>query len=128
MSTAPDRFSVAGPPRDFVGYGRDPPQFRWPDGSAVAISIVLNYEEGAEYSLLDGDPINDAWGETATAVPPPVRDMGSETHYESAAASASGGSRGSSRSSGSRSRSTRPRSRWSATPSSRPGCATARTR
>jgi len=74
--------TVGGPPRDFVGYGRTPPQFRWPDGSAVAISVVLNYEEGAEYSLLDGDPSGDAWGETVTALPPPIRDLGTETHYE----------------------------------------------
>jgi len=81
-STPPDRAPLGGPPRDFVGYGRHPPQFRWPGGAAVAISVVLNYEEGAEYSLLDGDPINDTWGETSTPLPPPVRDMGTETHYE----------------------------------------------
>ena len=74
--------SPSGPPRDFVGYGRNPPKVRWPDGSALAVNIVLNYEEGAEYSLLDGDPIQDTWGETTTPVPPPVRDMGTETHYE----------------------------------------------
>jgi peptidoglycan/xylan/chitin deacetylase (PgdA/CDA1 family) len=72
----------AGPPRDFVGYGRTPPDVRWPDGSAIAVNLVLNYEEGAEYSLLDGDPINDTWGETSTPVAPEVRDMGTETHYE----------------------------------------------
>ena len=32
------------------------------------MSLVINYEEGAEYSLLDGDPINDTWGETSTAI------------------------------------------------------------
>jgi len=80
--STPHRLPIGGPPRDFVGYGANPPQFRWPDGSAVAISLVLNYEEGAEYSLLDGDPINDTWGETSTPLPPPVRDMGTETHYE----------------------------------------------
>jgi peptidoglycan/xylan/chitin deacetylase (PgdA/CDA1 family) len=81
-SGAPRRVPGAGPARDFVGYGRNPPSFRWPDGSAVAVNIVVNYEEGAEYSLLDGDPINDTWGETSTPTPPSVRDMGTETHYE----------------------------------------------
>src|ERR1700683_3178060 len=76
MNVPPTRLPPPGPPRDFVGYGRTPPQFRWPDGSAVAVNIVLNYEEGAEYSLLDGDPINDSWGETASTVPPAIRDMG----------------------------------------------------
>jgi len=72
----------SGPPRDFVGYGRHPPKVVWPDGSAVAVNLVLNYEEGAEYSLLDGDPFNDTWGETSSTVAPEVRDMGTETHYE----------------------------------------------
>ena len=72
----------SGPPRDFVGYGRKPPKVTWPDGSSVAVNLVLNYEEGAEYSLLDGDPFNDTWGETSSTVPPAVRDMGTETHYE----------------------------------------------
>jgi peptidoglycan/xylan/chitin deacetylase (PgdA/CDA1 family) len=82
VSVQPARLPPAGPPRDFVGYGRTPPQFRWPDGSAIAVNIVLNYEEGAEYSLLDGDPINDTWGETSSTTPPQIRDMGTETHYE----------------------------------------------
>jgi peptidoglycan/xylan/chitin deacetylase (PgdA/CDA1 family) len=82
MTPAPDRLPVGGPPRDFVGYGRNPPSVTWPDGSPLAVSVVLNYEEGAEYSLLDGDPINDSWGETSSTLPPTVRDMGTETHYE----------------------------------------------
>lgn len=36
------------PPRDFVGYGLEPPKFEWPGGNKIAISFVLNYEEGAE--------------------------------------------------------------------------------
>ena len=72
----------SGPPRDFVGYGANPPKVVWPDGSAVAVNLVLNYEEGAEYSLLDGDAFNDTWGETSSIVAPDVRDMGTETHYE----------------------------------------------
>jgi allantoinase len=44
-----------GPERDFVGYGARPPHFRWPDGSAVAVNVVVNDEEGAELNLLDGD-------------------------------------------------------------------------
>jgi len=71
-----------GPPRDFVGYGRRPPVFRWPDGSSVAVSVVVNYEEGAEYNLLDGDGVNDTWGEYSTTVDPAWRDLGTETHFE----------------------------------------------
>jgi peptidoglycan/xylan/chitin deacetylase (PgdA/CDA1 family) len=72
----------AGPRRDFVGYGSNPPDVRWPDGSGVAVNVVLNYEEGAEYSLLDGDAVNDSWGEYSYVIPPTVRDMGTETHME----------------------------------------------
>ena len=72
----------AGPPRDFVGYGAHPPDFRWPDGSAVAVNIVVNYEEGAELNLPDGDGVNDTWGEYSTLVDPTWRDLGTETHYE----------------------------------------------
>jgi len=71
-----------GPPRDFVGYGPRPPEFRWPDGSAVAVSVVVNYEEGAELNLLDGDGVNDTWGEYSTTVDPAWRDFGTETHFE----------------------------------------------
>jgi peptidoglycan/xylan/chitin deacetylase (PgdA/CDA1 family) len=74
--------AVPGPPRDFVGYGEQPPSFRWPDGSSVAVNIVVNVEEGAEYSLLDGDPINDTWGEYSSVVDPSIRDLGTETHME----------------------------------------------
>lgn len=82
MDIAARRASLGGPKRDFVGYGRKPPAVRWPGGSVLAVNLVLNYEEGAEYSLLDGDPINDTWGEYSREIPPPVRDMATETHME----------------------------------------------
>lgn len=68
--------------RDFVGYGRHAPQVRWPGGEKLVINIVLNYEEGAEYRVLDGDDHNDGWGEYDYEVDPAIRDFGSETHYE----------------------------------------------
>ena len=42
-------------PRNFSGYGRRPPDPRWPGGARIAVQIVLNYEEGGERCLLDGD-------------------------------------------------------------------------
>src|SRR5580692_9251313 len=42
-------------PRDLVGYGAHPPDPRWPGGARIAVSVVLNYEEGGEYSVLHGD-------------------------------------------------------------------------
>src|SRR5271163_1782627 len=47
-------------PRDFLGRGRDKPAARWPEGARVAVSFVVNFEEGAEYSITDGDDRNEA--------------------------------------------------------------------
>ena len=47
-------------PRDFLGRGRDKPPARWPEGARVAVSFVVNFEEGAEYSMTDGDDQNEA--------------------------------------------------------------------
>jgi peptidoglycan/xylan/chitin deacetylase (PgdA/CDA1 family) len=69
-------------PRDFVGYGQHPPQVRWPHGEKLVVNIVVNYEEGAEYSIVDGDDHNDGWGEYDYEIDPSIRDIGSETHYE----------------------------------------------
>ncbi len=44
-----------GPSRDFVGYGEQTPDPRWPGGARVAVNFVLNYEEGSEPSVQDGD-------------------------------------------------------------------------
>jgi peptidoglycan/xylan/chitin deacetylase (PgdA/CDA1 family) len=46
--------------RDFLGYGHQLPDVRWPDGAKVAVSFVLNFEEGAEFSVSDGDAHNEA--------------------------------------------------------------------
>ena len=42
-------------PRDLLGYGCRPPQANWPGGARLALSLVLNYEEGGENSVLHGD-------------------------------------------------------------------------
>ena len=77
-----DPAALTALPRDFVGYGRHAPDPEWPNGTKVAINLVVNYEEGAEYSLLDGDACNDAWGEYSYEIAPTVRDLSTETHME----------------------------------------------
>lgn len=72
---------ATGPARDFVGYGPRPPAVSWPGGASVAISVVLNYESGAEYSYVE-DGRNDSWGEYSYQIGPEVRDLGTETHFE----------------------------------------------
>lgn len=42
-------------PRDLIGYGAHPPDPAWPGGARIAVSVVLNYEEGGEYCVLHGD-------------------------------------------------------------------------
>jgi allantoinase len=46
--------------RDLVGYGPHPPHARWPGGARVAVQFAINYEEGSEYSVADGDERNEA--------------------------------------------------------------------
>src|ERR1700676_5110758 len=44
--------------RDLVGYGRNPPDPKWPGGEGgvrVAVHFVMNYEEGSEPSMQDGE-------------------------------------------------------------------------
>ena len=48
-------------PRDMIGYGQDPPHADWPGGARIAIQLVLNYEEGAENSVLHGDPASETF-------------------------------------------------------------------
>lgn len=47
--------------RDLVGYGGRPPNARWPGGARVALQCVLNVEEGAESSVLNGDTGSEAY-------------------------------------------------------------------
>jgi len=47
--------------RDLVGYGPRSPQARWPGGARVALQFVLNFEEGAEASVLNGDDQSEAY-------------------------------------------------------------------
>ncbi len=70
-------------PRDFIGYGPTPPDPRWPNGARVAVQFVLNYEEGGERSVLDGDPHAEVFlSEIAGALPFPNRHMSMESLYE----------------------------------------------
>jgi allantoinase len=75
--------STADYPRDLVGYGRHPPHPRWPNGARVAVQFVLNYEEGAENSVLDGDPGSEVFlSEIVNAPTFPMRHMSMESLYE----------------------------------------------
>jgi putative urate catabolism protein len=70
-------------PRDLAGYGRNPPHARWPGEARVALQFVLNYEEGAEMSVLHGDPASEQFlSEINGAAAFPARHMSMESIYE----------------------------------------------
>lgn len=70
--------------RDLTGYADNPPDIRWPGGARLAVNFVLNYEEGSEYSIADGDGKTDAaLSEVAQArVPDGLRDLAAESMFE----------------------------------------------
>jgi allantoinase len=71
-------------PRDLAGYGRTPPHAAWPGGGRIAVQLVLNYEEGAEANVLDGDPGAEVFlSDIANAAAVPgARHMSMEQIYE----------------------------------------------
>lgn len=71
-------------PRDFTGHGPTPPDPRWPGGARVAVSLVLNYEEGAENSVLHGDAGSEAFlSDIPGAAPwPGLRHWNMESVYD----------------------------------------------
>ena len=71
-------------PRDLYGYGRTPPHAGWPGRARIAVQLVLNYEEGAEANVLDGDPASEIFlSDIANAQPVQgARHMSMEQIYE----------------------------------------------
>ncbi len=71
-------------PRDLVGYGRNTPDPKWPGDARVAVQFVINYEEGGESSILDGDPASEnLLSEIVGAQPwPNQRNLNMESIYE----------------------------------------------
>jgi allantoinase len=77
--------STTGPkyPRDLVGYGRRAPHAHWPGSARIAVQFVLNHEEGAENSVLDGDAGSETFlSEIIGAQSYPMRHMSMESLFE----------------------------------------------
>jgi peptidoglycan/xylan/chitin deacetylase (PgdA/CDA1 family) len=70
--------------RDLIGYGEHPPDPRWPDGAQLAVNFVLNYEEGSEYSVPEGDGFSEASLTEVAAADPGAqgRDLAAESMFE----------------------------------------------
>jgi allantoinase len=70
-------------PRDLIGYGRNPPHARWPNGARIAVQFVLNYEEGGENNVLHGDPASETFlSEIIGAQAFETRHLSMESIYE----------------------------------------------
>jgi len=71
-------------PRDLVGYGATPPDPQWPNQARIAISFVLNYEEGGERCLLHGDSESEAFLSEMPGAQPlkNERNLSMESCYE----------------------------------------------
>ncbi|MBJ7320806.1 MULTISPECIES: allantoinase PuuE [Nocardiaceae] len=66
-----------------VGYGRTPPLAQWPGEANIAVQFVLNYEEGAENNVLEGDTKSETFlSEMIGAQAFPNRHMSMESLYE----------------------------------------------
>jgi peptidoglycan/xylan/chitin deacetylase (PgdA/CDA1 family) len=72
------------PVRDLIGYGAKPPAAEWPGGAKLALNIVVNYEEGAEYSIGEGDGVSEAILSDLAVSPaaPGLRNRNMESLYE----------------------------------------------
>ncbi len=71
-------------PRDLIGYGANPPHPHWPNDARIAISFVINYEEGGERNVLHGDKESEAFLSELVAAQPLVgqRNLCMESLYE----------------------------------------------
>jgi len=70
------------PVRNFIGYGGNPPDPKWPNDARLALNFVMNFEEGSEPSFDDGDGFTEA---ALTEVGPQGlkgRDLAAESQFE----------------------------------------------
>jgi peptidoglycan/xylan/chitin deacetylase (PgdA/CDA1 family) len=66
--------------RDFIGYGNRLPDVKWPGDARVAVSFVVNFEEGAEFAVSEGDACNESVYEVIDRQSGP--DPCIESHFE----------------------------------------------
>ncbi len=69
--------------RDMIGYGSKNFKVKWPNNARLAVQIVLNYEEGAENCVLNGDKNSEIFlSEIIGAIPIKGRNVNMESLYE----------------------------------------------
>ena len=55
--------------------------YAWPGDARLALSIVVNVEEGSEYSIGEGDRITEPVDELSVSLTKPIRNYGNESNY-----------------------------------------------
>ena len=72
------------PTRDLLGYGQNPPDPKWPNGARVAVNFVMNYEEGSEPSVQDGEGYTEVGltESTSSSIGLKGRDLAGEGMFE----------------------------------------------
>ena len=71
------------PTRDLSGYGANPPDPKWPGGARIAVNFCINYEEGAEMCVLNGDDRSEVRvSDLIVTARPGERDLNMESCYE----------------------------------------------
>ncbi|MEQ1611915.1 MAG: allantoinase PuuE [Hyphomicrobiaceae bacterium] len=70
--------------RDLIGYGDNPPNPQWPNGARIAVNFVMNYEEGSEPSVQDGEGFSENGLTEALGLGQSVkgRDLAAEGMFE----------------------------------------------
>ncbi len=81
MNPSPSCLQATVPSRDLKGYGGEPPAVRWPDRARVAVSLVVNFEEGAEFAIADGDGRNEGTYEVQDPIPE-YPDLCAQSHFD----------------------------------------------
>ena len=71
------------PTRDFIGYADQPPEVVWPDEARIAVNFCINYEEGGELCVLNGDDRSEVRvSDVAVQARIGGRDLNIESSYE----------------------------------------------
>ena len=70
--------------RNYIGYGKKSPKISWPNNAKLALQFVLNYEEGGENNILNGDNHSEIFLSEIIGAKPVIgaRNMNMESIYE----------------------------------------------
>ena len=73
----------SSPSRDFIGYADQPPTVVWPNEARIALNFCINYEEGGELCVLNGDDRSEVRvADVAVETRIGGRDLNIESSYE----------------------------------------------